>query len=530
MAALLQDWVTEHAARRPERRAIVSSVGQLTYGELETLSNQLGSVLKAGGCRKGDRVALLMPKSPMALASLLGIYKADCIYVPLDPSSPASRLKKILDSCENSWLLAAGVAGPLLEELLQLEGPSMRLGWLDVQPPGGGVRAELTLADVTRYPAAPLAYENGSESPAHILYTSGSTGTPKGVVITHANVIRFVEWAIKHFGMDAADRVSGHPPLHFDLSFLDIFGTAAAGAELHLVPPELNLVAHQLADFIRTSRLTQWFSVPSVLNYMAKCDVVKRDDFPALKRVLWCGEVLPTPALMYWMERLPHVRFTNLYGPTETTIASSYYTIPACPANAQAAIPIGTACDGEELLVLDESLQPVAPDQPGYLYIAGVGLATGYWRDSERTDAVFVGDPRNPAKRIYKTGDLATIGPDGLVYFLGRNDSQIKSRGYRIELGEIEAAVNTVAGVQECAVVALDTDGFEGKTIGCAYVPADGIDLTPVTLRRELSGLLPGYMLPTRWLAFGRFPKNANGKIDRRKLGEAFEAHSVRTT
>lgn len=529
MAALLQDWVTEHADRTPERRAIVSTAGALTYGELEALSNQLGRVLKAGGCRRGDRVALLMPKSPMALVSLLGIYKADGIYVPLDPTSPASRLTKILDSCENRWLLAAGVAAPLLAELVRRDRRPMRLGWLDTPPPGGDVSAEFTLADVRRAPAAPLAYENEPGSPAHILFTSGSTGTPKGVVITHANVMRFVEWAVKYFGMDATDRVSSHPPLHFDLSFFDMFGTAAAGAELHLVPPELNLLPHRLADFMRTSELTQWFSVPSALNYMAKSDVVGADDFPALKRVLWCGEVLPTPALIYWMTRLPHVRFTNLYGPTETTIASSYYTVPACPADAQAAIPIGVPCDGEELLVLDEALQPVEPGQPGDLYIAGVGLATGYWRDPDRTDAVFRCHPRTPARRIYKTGDLATVGPDGLVSFLGRTDSQIKSRGYRIELGEIEAAVNTIAGVQECAVVALDTDGFEGTAIGCAYVPAAGVDLTPVTLRRGLSRLLPGYMLPARWLACDGFPKNANGKIDRRKLGEAFEGHAVRT-
>jgi acyl-coenzyme A synthetase/AMP-(fatty) acid ligase len=267
---------------------------------------------------------------------------------------------------------------------------------------------------------------------------------------------------------------------------------------------------------------------------MAKVDAVRPNDFPELRRVMWCGEVLPTPVLIHWMRRLPHARFTNLYGPTETTIASSCYTVPECPEDPQEAIPIGTACAGEELLVLNESLQPLPPGETGDLYIAGVGLARGYWRDPERTEAAFVRHPQRPFERIYKTGDLARIGDDGLVYFLGRSDSQIKSRGYRIELGEIEAALNAVAGVLECAVVAVNTEGFQGAVICCAYVPAAGTDLTPTAIRRDLSRLVPGYMLPTRWLAFDRFPKNASGKIDRRRLKDVFEervdAHAAQTT
>jgi amino acid adenylation domain-containing protein len=547
MPKLLQDWVTEQAEKRPTASAVVSNSERLTYAELDALSTQLARLLKQAGCQQGDRVASLMSKSPMAIVSLLGIYKADCIYVPLDPFSPVSRLTKILDSCENRWLLAAPPVTSVLEELFQEERwrQQLRVGWLDwraavsgvddspTPASHGGFDVEFTLDDVVGCSARPIAFQNEPHDPAHILFTSGSTGTPKGVVITHSGVIHFIEWATKYFGMDSSDRVSGHPPLHFDISFLDIFGTAAVGGELHLVSRDLNLLPNKLADFIRTSELTQWFSVPSILNYMAKFDVVRFNDFPELKRLLWAGEVLPTSALIYWMKRLPHVRFTNMYGPTETTIVSSYYTVPECPEDPQQAIPIGTACTGEELLVLNESLQPLPPGETGELYIAGVGVAPGYWRDPERTRAAFVPHPQRPSERIYKTGDVARIGDDGLVYFLGRSDSQIKSRGYRIELGEIEAALNAVAGVLECAVVAVNTDGFEGAVICGAYVPAACVDLTPTAIRRELSRLVPGYMLPTRWLAFDRFPKNASGKIDRRRLKDVFEervdAHAAQT-
>jgi acyl-coenzyme A synthetase/AMP-(fatty) acid ligase len=314
---------------------------------------------------------------------------------------------------------------------------------------------------------------------------------------------------------------------------LDIFSMPAVGGELHLIPRDLNPLPKTLAEFIRTSGLTQWYSVPPVLNYLAKFDAVKFNDFPALRRVLWCGDVLPTPALIYWMQRLPHVQFTNLYGPTETAISSSYYTVPECPQDPQAVVPIGTGCDGEELLVLDDSLRPTPPGQTGDVYIGGVGLALGYWRDPERTANVFVPHPQRPGERIYKTGDLGRVGDDGLVYFLGRSDSQIKSRGYRIELGEIEAAMNAVVGVQECAVVAVPADEFEGLAICCAYVAAPDAAITPTTIRRELSRLLPAYMLPAKWRAFDQFPRNASGKIDRRRLKESFEervpAHAAQT-
>jgi acyl-coenzyme A synthetase/AMP-(fatty) acid ligase len=224
------------------------------------------------------------------------------------------------------------------------------------------------------------------------------------------------------------------------------------------------------------------------------------------------------------MRRLPHVQFTNLYGPTEATIASSYYTVPACPQRDTDPIPIGAPCDGEELLVLDETLRASPVGEIGELCIGGAGLSPGYWREEEKTRAAFVADPRpsDGSERIYRTGDLGKLGPDGLYYFIGRADSQIKSRGYRIELGEIEAALNAVPGVRECAVVGIETGGFETTAICCAYA-ADSAELSPAWLRRQLRRALPDYMLPSRWKSFDRLPKNVNGKTDRRALRELFE-------
>jgi len=528
MTDLLQQWITVQAETRPHASAVVARDGRLTYGELHARSNRLSRLLRDAGCRRGDRVCLLMPKSTTAMVAMLAVYKADCILVPLDPSSPAGRLMRVLESCDARYILAGGSVADTVEQLCGEKSPLADLpgvGWLDAAPPSmPSVTPRFSLDDLRSYSRAPLHYANTRRDPAHILFTSGSTGTPKGVVITHGNVIEFVTWARRYFGLSTSDRVSCHSPLHFDLSTFDIFGAFAAGAELHLVPPELNLLPHKLAEFIRGSELTQWFSVPSILNYLAKFDAVQPQDFPTLKRLMWCGEVFPTPALIYWMRRLPHVTFTNLYGPTEATIASAYYTVPSCPSDPTAEIPIGRACDGEELLVLNASREAVAPGETGDLFIGGVGLSPGYWQDRARTEQVFVPRPgaADAAARVYKTGDLAKRGADGLVYFLGRADTQIKSRGYRIELGEIEAALSTITDLQEAAVVGIPTSGFEGTLIACAYAPLSGRHVPPGELRRALSALVPPYMLPSRWMPLASLPKNASGKIDRRALSERF--------
>jgi amino acid adenylation domain-containing protein len=527
----LHDSLTVQAERRPEATAVVWRDQATSYGELEQASNRLARALVAIGCRRGDRVGLLLPKSTQALVAMFATLKADCIYVPVDTGNPAARIERFLRLCECRCVLAEPATTALLQDLVASQAlpESARIGWMDRDATiPNGVKTQFSWDQVGSLSDAPLDSRSDLSDPAHILFTSGSTVTPKGVVITHSNVTHFVNWALAYLGMRATDRISCQPALHFDLSTFDIYGSVAAGAQLHLLPPEISLLPHRLAEFIRKSRLTQWFSVPSALVPLATFGVVERDDFPELERLLWCGEKFPMRALIRWMQCLPHVAFINLYGPTEATIASSYYRVCQCPASERAEIPIGQACDGERLLVLNDQMGRAAAGEIGNLYIGGVGLSPGYWRDPEKSRDVFKQNPHgtHPSDRIYKTGDLARIGDDGMIYLVGRSDSQIKSRGYRIELGEIEVALHATPGVQNAAVVAIDT-GTDDRVICCAYVPLPGADLPPAALKQQLAKVLPRYMIPARWMPLKRMPLNGNEKTDRTLLKEQFHTEAA---
>lgn len=546
MKRLLQHWVTEQAGRCPDSVAVSKEDEHLSYEELEIQSNRLGHALEESGCKRGDRVCFLMPKVPEAVVSMAGILKADCIYVPLDCESPADRIAEIIEHCRPRCILASGKVEKLLAQVLkQVDGETLsrlQSGWVDPnraydeQSLNENIDPEFIFDDLASAPSHSPGYKNSAEDAAHILFASDSKGAPKGTVTSHSNLLAFIRWAKSCFDIQPGDHLSNYAPLHSDLSGFDIYGALSSGAQLHMMPQDYAGSPYKVADFISKKRITQWFSVPSVLNEMAESDLVKKGSFPSLKRVIWSRQVFPTPALRYWMKQLPEVSFTNLYGHTETTIASSYYTVPEIPENDATEIPIGKACAGEGLYILDDQLNPVPEGKAGNLFISGSGLSQGYWNDQKRTDEVFLFNPYalDGDRTFYKTGDLACFDGDGLCYY--DDGKQEKTKGSRhneppIDLTDVEHAINKLQLTSECAVVALPANGNEGQVICCAYVPAGTRNnhIAGTYLAQKLKDVLPAHMIPRRWDSYMILPKNKNGEIHRNKIKNRFQTNEITT-
>jgi non-ribosomal peptide synthetase component F len=417
MTEMLHHWVTGEANRRPDATAIALGAERLSYGELEVLSNQLAWALRERGCARGDRVALLLPKSPLAVVCLLGIYKADCVYVPLDTESPATLLARIIQLADSHCLLASASLAPRVRELLSQPGiPALRIGWLGIPDQSAGpLPVAFRFSDIGALRGTPLPGAFRAQDTAHILFDPRAGGPLRGVTATHHNVVSFVEWARRHFRLNEGDRLAGYAPLTSDHSLFDIFGSLASGAELHLAPAEARPLPARLATWIRTSAITHWSAPAATLHDMAKLDAVQAWDFPDLRRVLWSGE-LSIASLNHWMKQLPHVEFTKLYGVPETTIASAYHTVASFPGDSQERLPLGTARADAELLLLDHNLQPVTVGGHGDIYVRGASLSPGYWRDPEATRRAFPEVAGNG--RVYRTGHQGRRGHDGHIYLM----------------------------------------------------------------------------------------------------------------
>jgi amino acid adenylation domain-containing protein len=523
-AAFVDDYLAGSAARHPGRVAVVDGERTVTYAELHERAGRLSGLLREHGVGRGDRVGLYLDKSLEAVVGIYAILRAGAAYVPLDPAAPPQRLAGIAANAGLRVLVTSRGKAELWPELLGHGAPAEILVALDasdgdVTAPAGV--ALLTADALATQDADPPAVEGRTaEDTAYVLYTSGSTGVPKGVMLSHANATSFVDWAAAEFEVGEEDRLSSHAPLHFDLSVLDLYVAARAGASLALVPGQLSLFPSELARWIRDTGITVWYSVPSILTLLVLRGKLSDTQLPQLRTILFAGEVFPTKYLHALMEALPHVRFANLFGPTETNVCT-WYEVPRWAGEPPLSIPIGKpACGDETFAVLDDG--GIAPDgEVGELYVRGPSVMQGYWGDPERTAATLLPDWRGdglegPAPyRTYRTGDLVQLDANGDWIFLGRRDAQIKSRGYRIELGDIEAALSLHPSVVECAVVPIPDEVVTNR-IKAYVVVRDEVsrdDLVAFVCER-----LPRYMAPELVEYRDALPRSSTGKVDRRAL------------
>jgi len=405
---LLHHFLERTSETHPEQAAVVIKNDSISYKELNKRSNQLAAALKELGVAKCDRVGFVLNKSIDAVVGIFAILKAGAIYVPIDPLAPSERVRYIVGNCSIEVLLTSQKNLPKITDCFGRDFSLRKIILTDAKDehfaaeyPGSDFFsfAELLPNQVDTNPCINISDTN----PAYILHTSGSTGKPKGVVISHLNALTFVNMAADFFAPESKDRFCSQAPFHFDLSVFDIYVAVKCGATIVLFPEYLALFPPKLVDYIQEQGVTVWNSVSSVLILIANYEHLQRCNFDRLKHVIFSGEFLPTKYLRKIQEHMSNAQLYNLYGQTEAN-SSMYYRVGDIPDDDAWKVPIGKPFDNFEVFAMNDVGTVVGdPDDTGLLYIKSSTVALEYWRDQQKTDEVFVKDPRGefPASRVY---------------------------------------------------------------------------------------------------------------------------------
>lgn len=490
------EYLEEAALRWPGRVAVASRGEYMTFGALRETARSVGTFLLGHGHER-QRVAVLMERSPRALAAFLGVVSAGGCFAALDTGMPEARLKVILDTLKPGAILCEENSREKAEGLAQgcpvyTYGPAS-------SAPGDAEALEQVMGRVL------------DMDPMYVVFTSGSTGTPKGVVGCHRAVIDYMEGLCAVLPFDADTVFGSQSPLYFDAWFKEFFPALKLGARMELLPRELFCAPVRLVEYLNERKINTLCWVAPALTLVSYPGTFERVRPEYLRCVAFASEALAPRELMRWREAAPGARFFNLYGPTETTGICCYFEVNR-DFSPEEAIPIGAPLPNTEVFLLDEKDRPPAPGEPGEICIRGSRLTLGYCGEEQG------GFVRNPLQtlypeRIYRTGDLGRYNDRGELQFLGRKDGQIKHMGRRIELGEIEAAAMAQGQVSAAC---------------CVYDPERGRltlyytgEAEAGTLREALKKKLPRYMLPREIRKLETMPRTENGKIARKLLGEA---------
>eukprot|EP00873_Tetraselmis_striata_P016795 jgi/Tetstr1/437059/TSEL_025819.t1 len=484
--------VQDHVRIAPDAPAIRDGALSLSYRELDAWANATATALVDLGVRPGDRVALVLERSAVAVCAMLAAMKAGAVYVPVDLAYPAERIRFMLDDSQCAAVLTDGSR--------PLDAPGLPV--LSLSP-----------ADATSAPAASAPERTiGADDPVYMIYTSGSTGRPKGVPILHRGVHGLL-FGNDYYAAKPGDRFLQTAPIAFDASVFDIWGALANGAELVFYRERIPTAA-TLGAAIADHRITTLWLTPSVFNGIAAEDP---RIFAGVRQLVLGGEPLSPHHVRLLYDAVPDITVINGYGPTENSDFTCCYRVPRDLAADALRIPVGHPIGGDELFILDDDGRPVADGETGVLHIAGTRLTPGYHNRPELTGAAFRPHPHDPARQVYATGDLARRTEQGLYDVLGRRDDQVKVRGHRVELPEINAALERHPMVRQAAAALKQLPSGENGV--CAYLVAEeGSTPTPAELRRFLAQSLPDYMIPSLFVALPALPLTPNGKLDRAAL------------
>ncbi|MEC1256308.1 non-ribosomal peptide synthetase DhbF [Bacillus subtilis] len=489
----LQDMFEKQAVLTPERIALMCDDIQVNYRKLNEEANRLARLLIEKGIGPEQFVALALPRSPEMVASMLGVLKTGAAYLPLDPEFPADRISYMLEDAKPSCIITTEEIAASLPDNLAV--PELVLDQ--------AVAQEI----IKRYSPENPDVSVSLDHPAYIIYTSGSTGRPKGVIVTQKSLSNFLLSMKEAFSLGEEDRLLAVTTVAFDISALELYLPLISGAQIVIARKETIREPHALAQMIENFDINIMQATPTLWHALVTSEPEKLRGL----RVLVGGEALPS-GLLQALQDL-HCSVTNLYGPTETTIWSAAAFLEE---GLKGVPPIGKPIWNTQVYVLDNGLQPVPPGVVGELYIAGTGLARGYFHRPDLTAERFVADPYGPpGTRMYRTGDQARWRTDGSLDYIGRADHQIKIRGFRIELGEIDAVLANHPHIEQAAVVVREDQPGDKRL--AAYVVADAA-IDTAELRRYMGASLPDYMVPSAFVEMDELPLTPNGKLDRKAL------------
>ena len=498
------------AARTPDAAAVVFAGGQLTYAELNARANRFARSLVEEGAAPETLVALLMERNADLLAAILGVFKAGCAYLPLDPRHPAARHGQVLTQSRVGFVVNAEEFTPVLSQALdgrpQVERPKLL-------PVKELLRREQRGENLA-LPSAPGAL-------AYVIYTSGSTGEPKGAMVEHEGMLNHLWAKVTDLGLTQSDSVAQTASQCFDISVWQFLAPLLVGGRTHVVGDELVRDPARLLGEVQSVGVTILEVVPSLLRAaLDNLAILQTEhDLSGLRLLILTGEALPPDLCRQWFDAHPEIPLLNAYGPTECSDDVTHHFITHPPDEEAANVPIGRPISNTQIYILDGALRRVPVGARGELYVGGVGVGRGYLNEPGLTAEAFVPDPfgETPGGRLYATGDIARFRLGGVIEYLGRADGQVKVRGFRIEPGDVEAALNAHDGVREGVVIPVRD--AQGDTHLVAYVVAEaGPELVADGLRDFLRERLPDYMTPSAFVTLGEMPLTPNGKIDRRAL------------
>lgn len=506
MITNILEFLEKTAHRLTEKTALVDDKLSLSFGQWLQQAENIGTAIaQATNSTMRHAVLVFVDRRIEGLVGAMGAVESGNFYVPIDCKMPFERVRLIADVCKPIAAVATTEADIKTLDQIEFVGPRFLYG-------------EVKEHEVDKKVLNAIREQIIDLDPVYSIFTSGSTGVPKGVVISHRGMIDLADWLVETFEFTDQDALGNQTPFYFDGSVKDICICLKSGATLNVIGKKYFTFTKQLMPLLNERHITAILWATSAIVLVGNSDILNVALPEHLRLVTFAGEAMPAKQLRIWQEKLPNVRFVNLYGPTEITVDCTYFDVTRHYADDEY-IPIGKACQNMQVLVLKEDDTEAAVGEVGELCVRGTGVALGYYGNRAKTDEVFVQNPLNQLFNdiIYRTGDLVKPDEDGNLIFVSRKDFQVKHKGNRIELGEIEVTVNAIEGVTNAACI-FD---HENDKLVLYYTTADGAERDVINLVKER---IPVYMFPEVIFHLKTMPFNMNGKIDRIELKKQYEA------